>query len=883
MYRHSVSFFAGLIFIGICGALLAQESATVSSATQNAKMETRIAGAQYQAGGVHKFFFGAHYRDIWAKPVAVPILDLGSFAGGLTPLRKGGGQQTKSLRFMAADSSQYAFRSLDKDPSKALPPELRETVAASVIKDQISSAHPYAALVVDPLAEAVGVLRARPKLVILPDDERLGEFRQEFAGLLGFIEERPDERPDGSPGFAGSDKVVGTENLFEELAEDNDDYVDPEEFLKARLLDIYVGDWDRHVDQWRWARFKKDGRKIWHPIPRDRDQAFAKFDGLLPAMAEQRFIVRQFEGFNKKNPDVVSLTHSGRHLDRRFLNRLSREDFQEVAKEFAARLTDAVIENAVRQLPSSIYEINGEELTKKLQARREKLENFAARYYEHLAQYVEIVTSDKAEFAEVERVDNDHVAVRIFKRDKESGEKKDDLIYQRTFKRDETKEIRLFLLGGNDKVVVSGEVDKSILVRIIGGGDQDEIVDGSKVNGYFLSMIPFIPDAERKNFLYDVEGETQFVTGPSSVLKAGRVDSMINFHENTPVVRDYGYETKPFPFLASNPDDGFFLGGGVTFYRYGFRKRPYASKHSLRGNYAFKTGAFRLRYFEEFIAVLKGVDLSVEAHAAVPRQVRNFYGFGNDSPRDAGAERDDFYRVRSEEYIIKPALDFNLSSRTAFSIGGALKHFETVFRDDTTFARQTQPYGIDIHSLLELGASVTIDFRNLPVATTKGFYFDVGASHFLKVFDNDSSFTKSFFDGRLFFTPIRGATFALHAAGEKIWGTFPYYEAAYLGGRESLRGFRRERFAGDAALNGSAELQLFLLTSKNILFPTDVGLFFFADAGRVWVDGESPGDWHSTTGAGLWLAPIYRIFTFSIGAGQSAEGTRITAGGGFAF
>jgi hypothetical protein len=880
MYRQLTSYLGGLIFIFFCGLVMAQDDAPT---TPDAKTQTRVAGAQYKAGGLHEFFFGAHYREIWTSAVEVPILDLGSFAGGLTPLRKGGGLQTKSLRFQAADGSQYAFRSMDKDPSKVLPPELQETVAASVIQDQISSAHPYAALVVDPLAEAVGVLHARPKLVIMPDDERLGEFREEFAGLLGFIEERPDEKPDGSPGFAGSDKIAGTDDLFEELEEDNDDCVDPKEFLKARLLDIYVGDWDRHADQWRWARFKKEGKKLWHPIPRDRDQAFAKFDGVLPAIAEKRFVVRQFEGFNKKAPDIISLTHSGRQLDRRFLNSLSHDDFQETAKEFVARLTDPVIENAVRQLPAPVYEINGETLTKKLKDRRRDLENFATRYYRHLAQYVEITASNKDEYAEVNRVDNDRVEVRIFKRDKDTGDKKEDLLYQRIFKRGETKEIRLFLLGGNDKVVVTGGVDKSIVVRIIGGRGRDEIVDHSKVNGYFLSLIPFIPDAERKTYLYDLKGETQLVAGPSSVLRAGEVDSVVNFHENKPLRRDYSYDTRPFPFLASNADDGLFLGGGVTIYRYGFRKQPYSSKHSFRGNYAFKTGAFRMKYSNEFVEVLKRINLRLEANAAVPREVRNFYGFGNDTPRDADRERDDFYRVRSKEYMIKPSVYFNMMPKTWFSLAGAVKHFDTEFGDDSTFTRQTRPYGVDVPTLLELAASVTIDLRDRAAATTKGVYLGAGAAHFPKAFDNDSSFTKGFFDSRLYFTPMRSLTFAFRAAGEKVWGAFPYYEAAYLGGRESLRGFRRERFAGDAALHGSAELQIFLFRTRRILFPTDVGIFYFADAGRVWLNGESPGEWHTTTGVGLWLAPIYRTFAFSIGVGQSTEGTRITAGGGFAF
>jgi hypothetical protein len=862
-------------------AVGAQQDTVATPVTKDT--ETRPAGARYQAGGLHKFFFGAHYRDLWTTPVEVPIIDLSSFAGGLTPIKKGGGKQTKSLRFQAGNGRLYAFRSITKDPSKILPPELQETIASNILQDQISSAHPYAALVVAPLAEAVGVLHPKPQLVILPNDERLGQFREEFARLLGFIEEYPEEGPDGEMGFAGSDKVIGTYDLFEELEEDNDNAVEAREFLKARLLDIFVGDWDRHVDQWRWARFKKDKKKVWYPIPRDRDQAFAKFDGLFPAIAEKRYIVPQFEGFNKGKPDIVSLTYSGRHLDRRLLNGLSYDDFQTMATELIAKLTDPVIENAVRQLPAPIYAISGEALTKKLKTRRNEIKDFADNYYKQLAKYAEIKTSNQAEYVEVSRRDDEHVVVEIFKRNKETGEKTEERLYQRTFKRNETKEIRLFLLGGNDKAAVNGSVDQSILVRIIGGGGQDEIVDHSKVNGSFLGLVPFIADAERKTFLYDVENETQFMPGPSSVVRAGKIDSVVNFYENEPRLRDYGYANRPFPFLAINADDGLFMGAGMSLYHYSFRKVPYGYKMSLRGNFAFKTSAFRIRYTGHFVDMIKGVHFSLEAGASVPRMVRNFYGLGNDTKRDADLERDDFYRVRSKEYMIKPTLHFGIAPRTQFSVGSAFKHFDTVFNDDSTFAQREKPYGIDIPSLLELNAGFTTDWRDRLIATTKGLYLDAGISHFPRVFDNDSSFTKGYIDGRFYFTPMREVTFAFRAIGQKVWGTFPYYEAAYLGGRESLRGFRRDRFAGDEAVNGSAEVRLFPVRLNLFFFKTDVGLFFFGDAGRVWLEGESRDGWHTTSGAGICFAPIYRTFTFSIGAGNSSEGTRITAGGGFTF
>lgn len=870
--RHSAA--VSLLAVSLC----CTSSAHAQSDSSRKAAEARPAGPQYQAGGLHRFFFGDHHRDLWTTPVEAPVLDLSSFAGGLKPTKKGGGKQTKSLRFEANDGREFAFRSLDKDPVQALPEELRESIATEIVRDQISSANPYAALVVPVLAEAMGVLHPKPQLVILPDDERLGEFRREFANLMGFIEERPADGPDGEPGFAGSEKIVGTDELFLELEEDNDDLVNPREYLKARLLDMLLGDWDRHADQWRWARFKEGKKKVWYPIPRDRDQAFVKLDGLLPSIGEKRYVVRQLEDFYKDKPDVISLTHSGRHMDRRFLNALSWADFEAVQKEVVPKLTDEVIEKAVRQLPPPIYALAGEDLTRRLFRRRDVLPRATRQFYEHLAQYPEIVASNKAEYADITRSDDDHVRVQIFKRDKDTGEKKDDVLYDRIFNRAETKEIRLFLMGGKDKVAVTGEPGNSILVRIIGGGDEDEIIDQSKVAGRFLLLFP---QAENKTYVYDTNSGNQIVAGPSTVLKTGAVDSIVNRHENKPLPRDYGYDTKVLPFLAYTPDDGVFIGAGLKYLFYGFRKSPYSSMINVAGNYAFLTNAFRVRFNAHLVEVSKKLDFTFGASTTVPQAVTNFYGFGNDSPRDAGLEKNDFYRVHSEEYLLVPALHYKLQPQTALSFAAAYRRFETRF-DNDDFVTATRPYGSDIGSVLQFGAALTFDSRNHPAATWKGFYFRAGAVYYPETFKNDSAFTKTIGDARLFVPILRPLSLSARVRGEKIFGTFPYYEAAYLGGSKSLRGFLRERFAGDAAVLGSVEARLYLL-KYNFLFPTSLGILAGTDAGRVWVDDESPGDWHTSVTAGIWIAPIFPANVFSFNLTSSPEGLRLAIGGGFAF
>jgi hypothetical protein len=171
-------------------SLPAQEPA----AGQRGRDTTVVAGAHYAKPGIYRFYFGKQYRDLWTAPIRVPLLDLDTFAGGLTPTTAGGGFQTKSLRFRGADGYQYGFRSVDKDVD-ILPESFEGTFVEDVVQDQTHSAHPGAPSMLAPLMEGVGIPHTEPRLVVLPDDPKLGEHRERFAGALGYISRRAIVEP----------------------------------------------------------------------------------------------------------------------------------------------------------------------------------------------------------------------------------------------------------------------------------------------------------------------------------------------------------------------------------------------------------------------------------------------------------------------------------------------------------------------------------------------------------------------------------------------------------------------------------------------------------------------------------------------------------------
>ncbi|HYR12317.1 MAG TPA: hypothetical protein VEQ60_31305, partial [Longimicrobium sp.] len=344
-------------------ALLPLAAALIAAplAAQAGGTERVAAGPQYRAGALKRALLGRSYRELWTTPVNVPVLDLRTFAGGLTPTETGGGNQTLSLRFEGADGKEYAFRAVDKDPGRG--EGGRGGITGWVLKDQVSSQNPAGALVAGRLMDATGALHVDPQLFVMPDDPRLGEFREQFAGMLGQMEERPGDR------FGGAAEVLDTEEFLPLLQGDPANRLAAEEYLTVRLMDFLLGDWDRHEDQYGWARFDRGGVRTWRPVPRDRDYVFVDYDGLGIDVA--RPFVPKAVRFRREYGNLFGLIKQAQYLDRRLLGELDRAAWDSVAAALRARVTDALIDDAVRRMPAEDQAIVGAELAATLRARRD--------------------------------------------------------------------------------------------------------------------------------------------------------------------------------------------------------------------------------------------------------------------------------------------------------------------------------------------------------------------------------------------------------------------------------------------------------------------------------------------------------------------------------
>ncbi|MCP2042143.1 hypothetical protein [Pontibacter sp. HSC-36F09] len=390
----------------------AQSAAAIPAYTDSTI--TVAVGEHYGRSGLHTFFYGKHYRPAWTTPVEFRVLDLSTEKGGLSPTQQGGSRQTKNLRLETADGKEYVLRSVDKDPATALPEKWQQSYAANIIRDATSATHPYAALVLPPMAEAIGIHHTKPELVYIPHDPRLGEYLEDFGGMVALMEIRPNDDLSGEPGMGNSENIKSTRAMLKDRFFENDSHVDARYYLRARLFDMLIGDWSRHEDNWRWAQYKHDDVKVYQAVPRDRDNVFYKLnDAIIPWLFMRTGLKKHFRTYSDNLSNLDDLNRSGRNLDETILASLSYQEWMEVADSVSSALTDEVVEQSFRQMPDNIYQLTATPIMAQLKSRRDKLNKSIQKYYKSLMREAIVVGTDKHERFEIEVLSADEVRVQV--------------------------------------------------------------------------------------------------------------------------------------------------------------------------------------------------------------------------------------------------------------------------------------------------------------------------------------------------------------------------------------------------------------------------------------------------------------------------------------
>jgi hypothetical protein len=435
--------------------------------------------------------------------------------------------------------------------------------------------------------------------------------------------------------------------------------------------------------------------------------------------------------------------------------------------------------------------------------------------------------------------------------------------FRRRFDSRETKEVRLYLQGGADVVEIGGSGSDRPLIRVVTGQGKDRIVDSATAGGVRL---------------YDPGDGTEISSLRGITQRRAPYVEYIATDSTLIPPRDWGHWWRYTPWVSSGPDVGFFLGAAATRYSYGFRKQPYASRMSFRGGYAMGATTYRAEFDGEFRKTNSRARTNLLLRASGIEIVR-FHGFGNETPLEG---TDAFYRVAQEQYLVAPSLSLPLGPGALLTFGPTIKYAATDL-DPARAIAIFQPYGVD--GFGQVGGRADLSFDTRDSAATRGVRALVGGAAYPAVWDVAEPFGDVHAEISTFLTarsaPLR-PTLALRGGGRKVFGDYPFFEAAFIGGTSTVRGLREQRYAGDAAVYGNAELRL-AITRVLLFVPTDVGVFGLLDAGRVFLEGESSSEVHTGFGGGLSLAFLTPANTVSLALvrGEDRTGFYLRAGFGF--
>jgi hypothetical protein len=326
------------------------------------------------------------------------------------------------------------------------------------------------------------------------------------------------------------------------------------------------------------------------------------------------------------------------------------------------------------------------------------------------------------------------------------------------------------------------------------------------------------------------------------------------------------------------------LGLGPRWTRYGFRRLPHRWRVAARVLYATADNSLGAELGLDFRPESSPLALTLAARA-IPFASFRFNGYGNASP-DAGPAG----LVEQDLITVSPAVAWHIGWRdreTPATLVGAGPVMETDSLRPLAGRLEAGPVLLwtdprpstgapltdirpDLAGFARLGlrAALELDRTGAAPMPRRGWRLEATGAVF-PVGDVASGFHEA---GAALaaYVPLPGGGphVAVRLGGQVAGEGAPVEHAAWVGGRGTLRGHRWQRYRGDVAAHGSTELRV-PVAPVELLIRWDLGVFALADVGRVWVDGESPGGWHTGVGGGVWLSALGQAVTIAYARGEA--------------
>jgi len=822
--------------------------------------------------GFYKSLIGDFYRDVYSTKIKAPVLFLDTLEGNLEPLKEGGGMQSRSLRFIGDDKHEFTIRALRKSATRFLQATtikdhyikdyVENTIAQRYAMDLFTSAHPYARYSLKHINDLLDIYAGKPQIFYVPKQKALGLNNDEYGDELYMFEAHVGDENKEFKRFGSPDDILSTTDLLEELRESKDAVPDEEEFIKNRLVDMLIGDWDRHFDQWRWAEHSQaDGKKIYKPIPRDRDFAFPNYDGFIPDLVKLGIpLVRKMETYDGNVDNVKWFNISGYPLDQRLLKTTNWEDWQEQVSFIQSQLTDEQIDIAFEALPKAAKDKSIKNIKASLKARRDNLGDIAERYYNYLQEFQVLTGTEDDDIFNIERKEDGITEIVMINEDGEE-------VFRNSYNAKTTDELWIYGLDGDDTFEVTGNGNKPIEIKVI-GGEENDIYDFNNTE---------------KIKLFDHKSKENTIKNPKS--KKWLVDAY-NINTFDPDKRKRS-ENKILPQADYNGDEGLSIGLMDIYTTYGLTNNPFNTQHIFNASYYFATNGFEVGYQGEFAHIFHNWNLGVEARYTSPNFAINYFGEGIDSEYNRSENGRDYNRVRIEQWEIAPSLIWRGRFGGSFYAKPMLQSREVSYDEDRFIADVFSEDNDIFNQQLYAGGEVNYRYENRdnPSYPSRGFEADITTGYKTNIDEHNNEF--------FYVSPSLALDYPLHESGiavlaSKVGGkaiigdNYEYYDGAILGGNENLRAYRWERFNGKQSFYHTTDLRVGISRFKTNFIPLQMGVSAGFDYGRVWAEDSNAERWRNNYGGSVWINAFSAI-TGNLGYYHGDDGGRLTFSFNFKF
>jgi hypothetical protein len=816
-----------------------------------------------QKSNFYRFLWGDRYRNVYNTKIEVPVLLLDTIYGGLTPIKEGGGQQSRSIRFINEDDHEYTLRALRKSATQYIQADLAPTTFIGdridnsypqrLVLDYFTTSQPYAKFALDNFAEALDLPHIKPQIYYVPRQPALEIHNDEYGDELYELQAHAGSENKSFAQFEEPQDILSSFDLLEELREDPQARVNQEEYIKARLFDMLIGDWDRHQDNWRWAEYEDETGKTYTPIPRDRDQAFSKYDGpliRLIKLAEPR--LRKMQTYDEDIDSIKWFNWSGYPLDLQVLYQTRWEQWEEQVKLIQNTITNEQIQQAFAELPAAAQDHTIEEIKQNLKKRRANMMGIARNYYEHLQKFKVITGTDEDENFEIIR-QNDGKTEII---QQSEGEE----IFRQTYNSEETEDIWIYGMAGDDRFTTSGEGDNLINIKVLGGPGKDTYNFQNK----------------RKVKLYD------FKSAENEILQPGSRKLLVNSYK----INNFNYKKfkynifKTVPYVNFETDAGFTLSAEAIWTKYGLVNNPFQARHKLLANYYFATRGFAVRYHGEFAHLFYNWNFGFTARYTSPNYGMNYFGAGSETIYDKDEVDRDYNRLKIQKWHFSPALIWRNDAGSVFDIGLSVDAYKVEYEAATYLGEILTPENDIFDQQFYAGAEANYRFYSKNSSAFPRLGSDIRLTTGYKKSIDEAKNELGYLEPSVSLNyPISSngyMVFATKLGGEVIFGeNYEIYHAATIGGNRSLRGYRNHRFNGKQAFYHSTDVRSALGVWENNFLPFIYGLTAGFDYGRVWVPEEDSHKWHSNYGGSIWISAGLAL-TGNIGLYHGGDGNRLS-------